>query len=43
MNKAGRPSNDFQSKRVSVPCELIPDVKKLIEQWKLNQKQSKKD
>ena len=36
MNKkAGRPENDFDTKRVSVPCELIPEVKKLIEKWKL--------
>ncbi len=33
--KAGRPENDFESKRVSVPCELVPEVKRLIEQWKL--------
>ncbi len=34
-NKAGRPPNEWAVKRVSVPVELVPEVKKLIEQWKL--------
>lgn len=39
MNKkAGRPENNFETKRVSVPCELVPEVKKLIEEWKLEKR-----
>jgi hypothetical protein len=42
MNKkAGRPENDFETKRVSVPSTLVPEVKKLIEQWKLERGNAK--
>ena len=32
---AGRKPNGYESKQVTVPVALIPDVKKLIEEWKL--------
>ena len=35
-NKAGRPQNQWEVKRVSVPSNLVPEVKKLIEQWKID-------
>lgn len=34
-NPVGRPQNEWEVKRVTVPKELVPEVKKLIEQWKL--------
>lgn len=34
-NQVGRPQNEWEVKRVTVPKDLVPEVKKLIEQWKL--------
>ncbi len=31
----GRPQNEWEVTRVTVPKALLPEVKKLIEQWKL--------
>lgn len=39
--KAGRPKNDYEVQRVNVPAQLVPEVKKMIEQWKLDRKYAK--
>ena len=34
-----RPKNNYKSKQVSVPVALIPDVMRLIAEWKLAQEE----
>ena len=35
-----RPKNKFKSKQVSVPTALIPEVMRLIAEWKLAQEEA---
>ncbi len=35
-----RPKNKFKSKQVSVPTALIPEVMRLIAEWKLSQEEA---
>lgn len=35
-----RPKNKFKSKQVSVPTALIPEVMRLISEWKLTQEEA---
>ena len=34
-----RPKNNYKSKQVSVPTALIPEVMRLIAEWKLAQEE----
>ena len=39
LRKAGRPANTYKTTRLVVPVNLVPEIKKLIEEWKLNKEQ----
>lgn len=36
---AGRKPNGYKTKQVSVPVALIPEIKKRIEEWKLEREE----
>ena len=38
---AGRKPNGYDSKQISVPVALIPELKKRIDEWKLNNENCK--